>query len=262
MALVAPAAPPAGGEASGAGSTLAGGSASRAGVPPAGAALVGARVCFGRGGLDGSSIARRGLRALAGIDRDRLVALESPNRRRPRRSEFPVQRGGECADKPGVASEVSQPPGARRRTEIHASLPFLVEPDVDDYIACAAREAPPPEGLDDAYFLIPPAGMPAGQFTANEVESRIPYAREGNRVGTAHETLIGGVGRRSRSGRHKRMLETTRERSFLAQRPPLGSPIRCTEATPNALSYVGARTNSIQPANPTALDQPNTGPMA
>ena len=123
--------------------------------------------------------------------------------------EFPVQRADERADEPGVAAEVPQPRGARSRTEVHPRLRLRVEPDADHHVARAARKVPPREGLNDAFLLVPPAGVPARQFTANQVESGFPYLSEGNGIGAAHETAIGGVGRCSGSRRQKRALETT-----------------------------------------------------
>ena len=168
-----------------------------------------------------------------GITRRRLVVsgklrghgfLAGWSRRRLGPGELPVQRADEGADQPRVAAEVPQPPGARSRTEIHPRLRLHVEPDADHHVARAAGKAPPRQGVDDAFLLVPPAGMPARQFTANEIEHGFPYLSERNGIGPAHETRIGGVGRCSGSRRHKRALETIGKREFLAQPVPPWRP--------------------------------------
>ena len=145
-------------------------------------------------------------------------------RRRLGPGEFPVQCADEGADQPSVAAEVPEPPGARSRTEIHPRLRLHVESDADHHVARAAGKPPSRQGVDDAFLLVPPAGMPARQFTANEIEHGFPYLSERNGIGPAHETRIGGVGRCSGSRRHKRALETIGKREFLAQPVPPWRP--------------------------------------
>ena len=176
----------------------------------------------GSGDFHGCGIIRRGLGVPAGVRGEGLFANRS--RRRPGPGDLPVQRGDERADQPRVAAEVAHPPGARSRTEVHPRLRLCVECDADRHVARAAGDVPPRKGLDDAFLLVPPAGMPARQFASNEVEGGIPYTREGDGIGAAHETPVGGVGRCSGGSRRKRALETTGEREFLAQPVPPGRP--------------------------------------
>ena len=207
----------------------------RTGSPPADASPRSARAMSADGGrfavpfLDCGSNHLHG----RGITRRRLVVsgnlrghgfLAGRSRRRLGPGEFPVQCADEGADQPRVAAEVPEPPGARSRTEIHPRLRLHVESDADHHVARAAGEAPPRQGVDDAFLLVPPAGMPARQFTANEIEHGFPYLSKGNGIGPAHETRIGGVGRRSGISRHKRALETIGKREFLAQPVPPGRP--------------------------------------
>lgn len=168
----------------------------------------------------GRGITRRRLLVPANLRGHGFPADRSRRRLGP--GEFPVQRADEPGDQPRVAAEVPQPPGARSRTEINPRLRLRVEFDADHHVARPAEKVPPRQGLDDAFLLVPPAGMPARKFTANEVEGGFPYLGEGNGIGAAHETPIGGVGRRSGSSRHKRALETTGKREFLAQPVPPG----------------------------------------
>ena len=150
--------------------------------------------------------------------------LAGRSRRRLGLGEFPVQPADERADEPSIAAEVPHAPGARSRTEIHPRLRLRVESDTDHHVARAAGKAPPRKSLNDAFLLVPPASMPAGQLTANEVEGGLPYPGEGNGVGAAHETPIGGVGRRSGRGRQKRALETIGKGEFLIQPVLPGRP--------------------------------------
>ncbi len=172
--------------------------------------------------LHGCGITRRRLGVPVNLRGQGFPA--GPSRRRLGPGEFPVQRADERADEPRVAAEVPQPRGARSRTEVHPRLRLRVESDADHHVARAAGKAPPRKGLNDAFLLVPPAGMPARQFTANQVESGFPYLSEGNGIGAANETAIGGVGRRSGSRRQKRALETSGKREFLAQPVPPGRP--------------------------------------
>ena len=205
------------------------------GSPPAGASARRARAMSADGGLFAVPFFDRGYNHFhgRGITCRRLVVSSSVRRhgfppgrdqRRLGPGQLPVQRSDERADQPRVAAEVPQSLGARSRTEIHPRLRLLVEPDADHHVARAAGEAPPRQGVDDAFLLVPPAGMPARQFTANEVEHGVPYLSEGYGIGPAHETRIGGVGRRSGSSRHKRALETIGKREFLAQPVPPWRP--------------------------------------
>ena len=205
------------------------------GSPPADASSRSARAMTADGGLFAVPFFDCGSNQLhgRGITRRRLGVsanrrgrgfLAGGRRRRLRPGEFPVQCADEGTDQPRVAAEVSQPPGARSRTDIHPRLRLHVESDADLHVARAAGKAPPCEGVDDAFLLVPPAGMPARQFTANEVEHGVPYLSEGYGIGPAHETRIGGVGRRSGISRHKRALETIGKREFLAQPVPPGRP--------------------------------------
>ena len=205
------------------------------GSPPADASPRSARAMPADGGLfavpffgcgsnhfHGCGLTRRGLGVSANLRGHGFLA--GGRRRCLAPGEFPVQCADEGADQPRVAAEVPQPPGARSRTDIHPRLRLHVEPDADHHVARTAGEAPPREGVDDAFLLVPPAGMPARQFTANEVEHGVPYLSEGNGIGPAHETRIGGVGRRSGISRHKRALETIGKREILAQPVPPGRP--------------------------------------
>ena len=167
-------------------------------------------------------VIRRGLEVPAGLLGERFLADRS--RGRPGPGELPVQRGDERADEPRVAAEVPQLSGARSRTEIHPRLRQLVESDADHHVARAAGKVPPRKGLDHAFLLVPPAGMPARQLTSNEIEGGIPDVSEGDGIGAAHETPIGGVGRCAGGSRHKRALQTTGKREFLAQPFPPGRP--------------------------------------
>lgn len=226
---------PVAGTAARAAASSAGMGAPRTGSLPAGVSPRRARLASADGGLlavpfldrgserfHGCEISRRALGVPANPGRNGFPAGRSRRRLAP--CEFPVQRADEPADQPRVAAEVPQPPGARSRTEIHPRLRLRVEFDADHHVARAAGKAPPRQGLDHAFLLVPPAGMPARQFTANEVEGGLPYLSEGNGIGAAHETPIGGVGRRSGSSRHKRALETTGKREFLAQPVPPWRP--------------------------------------
>lgn len=214
---------PAGPGESGTGSPPAGASARRARAASADSGLF-AVPCFdcGSNHLHWCGLTRRRLGVPANLRGHGFLAGRSGRRLRP--GELPVQRSDERADEPRVAAEVPQSLGARSRTEIHPRLRLLVESDANHDIARAAGKAPPRKGVNDAFLLVPPAGMPARQFTANEVESSFPYLGERDGIGAAHETAIGGVGRRSRSRRHKRALETIGKREFLAQPVPPGRP--------------------------------------
>ena len=205
------------------------------GSPPADASPRGASAMSADGGLfavpffdcgsnqlHGRGITRRRLGVPANLRQHGFLAGRS--RRRLARGEFPVQRADEPPDQPRVAAEIAQPLVARSRAEVHPRLRLHVESDADHHVARAAGEAPPRQRMDDAFLLVPPAGMPARQFTANEIEHGFPYLSERNGIGPTHETRIGGVGRRSGSRRHKRALETTGKREFLAQPVPPGRP--------------------------------------
>lgn len=192
----------------------------RTGSPPADASPRRARPASVDGGL--FAVPCRRLVVPANVRGHDFLADRS--RRRLGQGELPVQCADEGADQPRVAAEVPQPLRARSRADIHPRLRLYVESDADHHVARAAGKAPPRQGVDDAFLLVPPAGMPARQFTANEVEHGFPYLSEGNGIGPAHETRIGGVGRRSGSRRHKRALETTGKREFLAQPVPPWRP--------------------------------------
>lgn len=179
------------------------------------------------------TITLRGLGVAAGVLGEGFFGDRS--RCRPGTGELPVQRADERADEPRVAAEVPQPPGARGRTEVHPRLRLLVECDADHHVARAAGDVPPRKGLDDAFLLVPPAGMPARQVASNEVEGGIPYTREGDGIGAAHETPVGGVGRCSGRSRRKRALETTCDREFLAQPVPPGRPGSRNRCTPQRI---------------------------
>ena len=187
----------------------------------------------GSGDFHGCGIIRRGLGVPAGVRGEGLFANRS--RRRPGPGDPPVQRGDERADQPRVAAEVTQPPGARSRMEVHPCLRLRVECDANHHVARAAGDVPPRKGLNDAFLLVPPAGMPARQVASNEVEGGIPYTREGDGIGAAHETPVGGVGRCSGGRRRKRALETTGEREFLAQPVPPGRPGSRNRCTPQRI---------------------------
>lgn len=178
-------------------------------------------------------ITLRGLGVAAGVLGEGFFVDRS--RGRPGAGELPVQRADERADEPRVAAEVSQPPGARSRTEVHPRLRLRVECDADHHVARATGDVPPRKSLDDAFLLVPPAGMPARQVASNEVESGIPYTREGDGIGAAHETPVGGVGRCSGGSRRKRALETTCEREFLSQPVPPGKPGSRNRCTPQRI---------------------------
>ena len=149
---------------------------------------------------------------------------DSGDRGRQGAGQFPVQRGDERADEPCVAAEVPQPPGARSRTEVHPRLRLRVERDADHHVAPTAGNVPPRKGLDDAFLLVPPAGMPARQFASYQVECAIPHTRERDGIGAAHETPVDGVGRRPGGSLRKRALEAIGKRDFLAQPFPPGRP--------------------------------------